>query len=235
MKMKECHMNEKLALIAVMSICGLMAYGECYPFYANEIRTIAPAPGVAALAQQYGDTSMLWGFFAAEPSTSGIRYVYEKKEKDGKCIGVAKIETLKFRYKEKSLVWSYWGNFDEDVDQYKKISCKTCRSRWNNLKADGITMRGDKYIEWHENKHKNAFINWNERNSDGKGMSANLKQLEGAGETRIKAVNDLESKIEKKIANSISKDYRTKVIDEVHNTIGATFPVDQNGHEHGFK
>ena len=83
--------------------------------------------------------------------------------------------------------------------------------------------------------NKNAFINWNERNSDGKGMSANLKQLEGAGEARIKAVNDLESKIEKKIANSISKDYRTKVIDEVHNTIGATFPVDQNGHAHGFK
>ena len=62
-----------------------------------------------------------------------------------------------------------------------------------------------------------------------------MKQLEGEGTTEVKAVNDLEAKIEKNITESISKDYRTKVNDAVHASIGATFPVNKNGHEHGYE
>ena len=226
-------MKEKPVLIAVMLIYGLTSYGEGFPFYANEIRWITPAPQVVALAEQYGDTSSPWGCFGSEPSTSGIRYEYARKEKDGKCIEVAKIKTLKFRYIERFLVWSYWGNFDQKVNYYEKITCTTCRGRWNNINGSG--KRGDDYIKWHENRHKSAHIAWNTNNSDGKGVSASLKQLEGEGTTRAKAVNDLEAKIEKNIAESIRKDYRTKVNDAVHASIGATFPVNKNGHEHGYE
>ena len=226
-------MKEKPVLIAVMLIYGLTSYGEGFPFYANEIRWITPAPQVVALAEQYGDTSSPWGCFGAEPSTSGIRYEYARKEKDGKCIEVAKIKTLKFRYIERFLVWSYWGNFDQKVNYYEKITCTTCRGRWNNINGSG--KRGDDYIKWHENRHKSAHIAWNTNNSDGKGVSASLKQLEGEGTTRAKAVNDLEAKIEKNIAESTRKDYRTKVNDAVHASIGATFPVNKNGHEHGYE